>query len=192
MYKKKEIIFIISIISITIILILLPVLINNIHFNKKNKKEIIDSITESNNELLNIKIEGEIFNLVDGKYVNYVYIEIPKGYTYGYIINKINIFLTKYSVIDNNRLKEIINDNQIIYIDSKDYNKNIELNNSDKININLATKYELMTLYGIGDKRSDTILEYRLKSTINSFDELQKLVGVSDDVIERIKEKAIL
>jgi len=192
MYKKKEIIFIVSIISITIVLILLPVLINNVHFNKKNKKEIIDSISESNNELLNIKIEGEIFNLVDDKYVNYVYIEIPKGYTYGYIINKINIFLTKYSVIDNNRLKEIINDNQIIYIDSKDYNKNIELNNSDKININLAAKYELMTLYGIGDKRSDTILEYRLKSTINSFDELQKLIGVSDDVIERIKEKAIL
>ena len=49
-----------------------------------------------------------------------------------------------------------------------------------------------MSLYGIGDKRSDAIIEYREKKKIESWDELKSLIGVSDEVIKAIKEKAVL
>ena len=67
-----------------------------------------------------------------------------------------------------------------------------EIDLSDFININTASASELTTLYGIGDKRAILIIEYRKNKKIESFEELREIIGVSDEVIKRIKEKAIL
>ena len=61
-----------------------------------------------------------------------------------------------------------------------------------KININVASTDELITLYGIGEKRAQAIIDYRKNKKIESFSELKELLGVSDEVIINIKDKAVL
>ena len=182
MYKKKEIIIISAIIGLTVFLGFLPMIISSCD-NKKDD-EIVEK--EERNDYLSIIIKGELN-------VDKVNLEIPYGYSYGYIISKINPYLNQYSIIDKELTKRYYEDS-IIIIYSSDINNEIveEIDNSNLININESPKDDLTKLFGIGTKRADAIIEYREKKKIESFTELKELLGVSDEVISAIKEKAIL
>ena len=54
------------------------------------------------------------------------------------------------------------------------------------------SKEELIKIYGIGEKRADKIIAYRKTTKIKSFEELKTLIGVSNEIIEKIKQQAIL
>lgn len=178
MYKKKEIIIIISIITLTVFLALMPSLISSCH-----KDEIIEE--EMEEEFLNIKIEGEVTE-------DNLEIKIPYGFSYGYIISKIEPYLNDYSIIDSDYTKRYYESTTII-IKSKDTNnESYSDSNINKININTASKDELMSIKGIGDKRSSLIIEYRDINKITSYSELQSLIGVSNEIIEIIKERSII
>ena len=57
------------------------------------------------------------------------------------------------------------------------------------LDINLATKEELMKIYGIGDKISDRILEQKEKyGAFLSMDQMQDIWGLSPEVIEKLKQ----
>ena len=172
MYKKKEIIIIVIIILITIFLAFLPKIINN-------KKENIDI---DNNNYIEVEVTGELK-------VSSIKIIVPKGVSYLYIISRIQIYLNEYSIIDDIDTRYFIDTK--IKIESYDFKENID-SNIDKININEADLKDLVTLPGIGKKRAEAIISYREKDKIKSFDELKKIIGVSDEIITNIKEKAIL
>ena len=180
MKRKKEIIVIILIIISTVLLAFLPMIINN---TKSSNDDIVETKKPST---INIKITGEIK-------VNELNIKIPYGYSYGYIINKIELYLNDYSIIDDNKTKRYYEDTTII-IESSDIkiNDNNTTIDSTKININEASIDELTSLYGIGEKRANVIIEYRKNKKIESFTELKELIGVSDEIINHIKEKAVL
>ena len=60
---------------------------------------------------------------------------------------------------------------------------------SEKVNINTATKQELMELDGIGEAMSDKIIEYRrINGDFNMIEELMKIPGFGKERFERIKE----
>lgn len=182
MYKKKEILIISAIIGLTVFLGFLPMIISSCD-NKKDD-EIVEK--EERNDYLSIIIKGELN-------VDKVNLEIPYGYSYGYIISKIKPYLNQYSIIDKELTKRYYEDS-IIIIYSSDINNEIveEIDNSNLININESPKDDLTKLFGIGTKRADAIIEYREMKKIESFTELKELLGVSDEVISAIKEKAIL
>lgn len=191
MYKKKEIIIIIAIIFITILLSSFPILLNN------NKTELIqddDEIIEESN-IITITVTGELNipgdSLNPDTITNTINIEATKGISYGEIITKINNYLTSYSIINDSFKTRYYTDTTII-IESSFIDETKEEDNQNKIDISEATFDELMMLYGIGEKRALAIIEYRINNPIESFEELKSLLGVSDDVIERIKEKALL
>ncbi len=57
------------------------------------------------------------------------------------------------------------------------------------ININTATKQELMTLPGIGESKAQAIVDYREKQgRFSSIEELTKISGIKNGVYEKIKE----
>lgn len=59
----------------------------------------------------------------------------------------------------------------------------------EKININLATKEELMKVYGIGDKLSDIILRDKEKfGEFVSIEQLQYVWGITPETFENIKK----
>ena len=59
---------------------------------------------------------------------------------------------------------------------------------SNKVNINTATKEELMSLQGIGDVLSDRIIEYRKSAKFNSIDDIQRVKGIGEKTFENLKD----
>lgn len=79
-----------------------------------------------------------------------------------------------------------INDN----ITNKEENNNSN-NKSDetaKININTATKDELMNLSGIGESKADAIINYRKENgNFKKIEDIKNVDGIGDAVYEKIK-----
>lgn len=69
----------------------------------------------------------------------------------------------------------------IITSDSKDSSK-------DKININKASKEELMTLPNIGDKRADSILEYRESNKFETIEDIKNVNGIGEKFYQSLKD----
>lgn len=63
-------------------------------------------------------------------------------------------------------------------------------NDSDgRINLNLATVAELMTLPGIGQAKADSIVRYREKNgAFSSIEEIKQVEGIKEGVYNRIKD----
>ena len=58
-----------------------------------------------------------------------------------------------------------------------------------KVNLNTATKEELMTLPGIGEAKADSILSYRESAGgFQSIEQIKEIEGIKDGVFEKIKE----
>ncbi|RDU65549.1 helix-hairpin-helix domain-containing protein [Helicobacter sp. MIT 14-3879] len=55
------------------------------------------------------------------------------------------------------------------------------------IDINTASKKELMTLEGIGAKKAEQIIEYREKNKFKSIDEIKNIKGIGDKLFNKIK-----
>ena len=198
MKRKKEIIIIICILIAVIVLILIPIITENNKHNKVNtKEEVIE--TESNE--ITLTIEGEINyrknnSISDDDIVNTFEIKTFKGITYGELLKIINQYRTEYTVFEEDYLKSYDKSQKIIiessYIYPEEYIEPVIIN-EDLININEASLLELKSLYGIGEKRAEMIYEYiKEGNRFNSFQELKSFLGVSDEVITRIEEKAFL
>lgn len=69
----------------------------------------------------------------------------------------------------------------IITSDSKESSK-------DKVNINNASKEELMTLPNIGDKRADSILEYRESNKFETIEDIKNVNGIGDKFYQSLKD----
>lgn len=185
MKRKKEIIIIILILIVTVVLVLIPIITSN----HKLKKE--DDVVNNDN-YITIRIYGEI-NYPDGdEIVSSFEDKYPKGISYGEIYVKIYNLLTDYSISDID-LKTRYFESSEIYIKSSCPNINKEDDDrSGKINLNKASKDELVSLYGIGEKRANIIITRRLKKPFESFSELKEALGVSDGFIEQLKTEAFL
>lgn len=56
------------------------------------------------------------------------------------------------------------------------------------VNINTATKEELTTLKGVGDKRAQEIIDYRKKNgNFKSVDDLEKVPGIGPGLMKQIR-----
>ena len=186
--RVKEIIAIVIIILITIALAILPGLDFKI---KDNPPEI-----HNNEDLISITLEGEI-NAPDknDEVSNKMTIPFPKGVSYGYIISKIKIYLTKYSIIDLGLNQRFYEDSRILIKSSAkiiDEPPNANEAEGNKININKASYDDLIKIKGIKEIRAKKIIEYRRVKRIESFKELQDIIYVSDEWLEKIKREAVL
>ena len=61
-----------------------------------------------------------------------------------------------------------------------------------KVSISYSSFDELITVYGIGEKRANKIIDYRKNKKILSYKELQQILGVSNEVMVKIKSQTIL
>ena len=93
----------------------------------------------------------------------------------------------------------VLSDGEMIYVPSKEEvndrlweNTTTEKTDSDKsnkININTATKEELMTLPGIGESKALAILAYRQeKGGFSTLEELKKVEGIKEAVFSKVKD----
>ena len=59
---------------------------------------------------------------------------------------------------------------------------------SNKININTASKEELESLPSIGSSKADAIIEYRTNNKFNSIEDIKNVNGIGDALYEKIKD----
>jgi len=179
--KKKEIIVIIAVLLIALVLAFYPKIKDNSESSVTNSTN-----TTTNPKYVYIKLTGEVVNDSD-------LIKRPYGSTIGDMRDIIELYCNEYSIFPDSSKRLTKNETIIIKsIDTGSLDESIKEDTLDKININTASKDELMTLYGIGDKRSDYVLGYRSTKLFESFEELQKEIGVSDAILAKIKEQATL
>ena len=60
---------------------------------------------------------------------------------------------------------------------------------STTININTATKEELMTLTGIGEAKADAIISYREQTAFTKIEDLKNVSGIGDSIYNEIKDR---
>lgn len=58
-----------------------------------------------------------------------------------------------------------------------------------QINLQTASKEELMAIKGIGDKKAEQIIEYRKTNTISNPDDLKNIKGFGDSIIGEVKKE---
>jgi competence protein ComEA len=56
------------------------------------------------------------------------------------------------------------------------------------LNLQTATKEELMGIKGIGDKKADQIIEYRKTNKINSPEDLKNIKGFGNSIVSNIEK----
>ncbi|MEF9940760.1 MAG: helix-hairpin-helix domain-containing protein [Lachnospiraceae bacterium] len=62
-----------------------------------------------------------------------------------------------------------------------------------KVNLNTATKEELMTLTGIGETKAESIIRYREENgRFTAIEDLKSIVGIKDGVFHKIKDMIIV
>ena len=67
------------------------------------------------------------------------------------------------------------------------YNQN-EINQTGKVSLSNASKEQLQTLNGIGEKIADRIVKYRRnKGGFKTIDEIKQVKGIGDALFEKIK-----
>ena len=59
---------------------------------------------------------------------------------------------------------------------------------SGLININTASKEELMTLTGVGESKAIAIIEYRSKNKFNTIEDIMNVSGIGESAFAKIKE----
>jgi competence protein ComEA len=172
MYKKKEIMYL----TIIAILFIIGILII-----KKDGKHSSSEVISKNKIIINI----------DGEIARKTTIEYQEKTTYGTVFINVKNLLNEYSDLSKFNFYESIDKSMVINIPTLDINNNY--NSSSFININTATKKELMTLPQIGEKRSEAIINYIKKNgKIKTWTEFFRIVSIKDDYKEVIKRQAIL
>lgn len=88
---------------------------------------------------------------------------------------------------------ELIQDGAQIYIPSKEEgmeSENSSKSSSGKINLNSASKEELMTLPGIGEKKAIDIIKYRSENGgFKDISEIKNIRGIKENLFNKIKDK---
>ena len=57
-----------------------------------------------------------------------------------------------------------------------------------EINLQTASKEELMGIKGVGEKKAEQIIEYRKTNTINNPEDLKNIKGFGDSIVGNVKE----
>lgn len=101
-------------------------------------------------------------------------------------------------------LAEVLTDGARVYVPGKEeveqgnfmagdgtgMNSSLSGDKEEKVDINRASKEELMTLSGIGESRAEAILQYREEhGAFASIEDLKNVSGIKDGIYEKIKDK---
>lgn len=88
---------------------------------------------------------------------------------------------------------EILEDGQQIYVPSEEEISDTDSENGRtddcKVNLNQASKEQLMTLPGVGEAKADAIIRYRSeKGNFRSIEEIMEIEGIKEGVFKKIED----
>ena len=177
-FKNKKVIkiILISIVSIGLITILLINIFkkDNVEYIDLNSQSSLSSKEVSYEEIL-VNVTGEvkkpgIYSIKSGSIVSDA-IKVAGGFS-------------EYADVDSVNLIAKIKDGERILVKRLD-----ESSDLTKVNINIATVRDLMTLPGIGEAKASAIITYRsVNGNFNSIEEIMNVQGISESIYLKIKD----
>ena len=92
---------------------------------------------------------------------------------------------------------ESVTDGSQITIPAKQSKRSVERTRDSttkgKVNINTASREELMTLNGIGESKASQIISYReTNGAFEKIDDIMNITGIKEGVFSKIKENIIV
>lgn len=176
--------------------------------NKFTKNDEIVMVSEENSENKNKENEENARDLtsedkkvyISGEVKNSGVYDIRDGDRLDDLVKRAG-GLTEKADINSINLAMRLEDQMKIYIPNIDENQNINNNNlaigevstttssqTNKINLNTATKEELMTLPNIGEKRAQAILDYRQENKFQKIEDIKNVSGIGEKYFEAMKD----
>lgn len=135
-----------------------------------------------------------IFVYVCGAVLNEGVYELESGSRVYEAIEKAGGFRENAAVTAVNQAK-LLEDEEQIYVPTVEEMEKQQTENgtavgeAGKINLNTASKEELMTLTGIGAAKAESIIRYReQQGGFKSVEEIKQIEGIKDGVYEKIKD----
>lgn len=100
--------------------------------------------------------------------------------------------ITEVKINNNSKNSASISESELITNDnekSEEDNTGNSLEGNIKVNINTATKEELMKLSNIGESKAEKIIDYRTANgNFNTIEDIKKVSGIGDKLYDSIKE----
>lgn len=202
--KKRFIVRIAAVILVCVTGMAYLLMQGNMYIDSKDDSEITDISEEAGIvDISDSESQGTSDNGVSGKIIVHVCGAVLNGGVYELDGSaRVADAVEAAGGFDKTADKEYINlaesltDGQKIIIYTKKEVKKFQ-NNNDKsshsdvkssgVNINTATKQELMTLPGIGESKADDIISYRNENGgFKSIDELMKISGIKEGIFSKI------
>ena len=173
-------------IVIIIILSVFSIVYQNLNSNSKIKYNEEEISLNSNEGKIAVYITGEVNNpgvyYVDNNSRIIDLLEECGGVTSNSDLSEINL---AQKLEDSDKIDIPTKVEKYVQIDEKEVCDDVD---SDKININTASKDELMSLNGIGDTLAQNIIDYRKKNVFESIEDVLNVNGIGQSKYEKIKE----
>ncbi len=159
---------------------------------KVNENSIINDVIKlagglnSNGTTKNINLSKKVSN----EMVIYIFTKTELKKENDKINNDNNIVTSSKDLAS----KDIFIDNNNSSIEEyKSNDENITINNNKGdnnklININNASKEELLTISGIGESKADAIIKYRNENKFNSIEDIKNVSGIGESLFAKIKD----
>lgn len=155
--------------------------------NSEQDTTTIEVPQEQDNEIIYVYVCGQVQS--PGVYT------VPEG-SRVYDLFELAGGFTESAAVDYWNQARVLTDGEMIYVPSKEEVKDRTFEDtqrgkedkSEKININTASKEELMTLPGIGEAKAMAILTYRQQNgPFSSIEEVKQVEGIKEAVFSKIK-----
>ena len=171
---------------------------SGIEFGKNNETEteevISESVTEESiseavtaEEYIDVFISGcvnkpDVYTLKNGSIIKEA-VEMAGGFSENACRDYVN-------------LAKKLEPGEHIIIPSQDEAKDLKpiqaedaINSSSLVNINKASKEELMTLPGIGERKAEAIIKYRNSKSFSNIEDIMNISGIKEAAFNKIKDK---
>ena len=129
-----------------------------------------------------------IFVYVCGAVVNEGVYELPEG-SRGYEAIKMAGGFTDVAVTTAVNQAALLQDEMTLYVPN--YSEYTETQGAEdgKVNLNLASKEELMTLPGVGASKAESIISYREEHNgFKSIEEIMEITGIKEGLFNKVKD----
>lgn len=171
-----------------IIVLILVFLISLVACDSEEKETVSLEAIDTQEDTSVSDVDGDIYVYVCGAVERAGVYKLPAGSRTYEAIEMAGGFREDAATAEVNQA-EVLQDEARLYVPTISETISEEAEDDGKINLNKATKEELMTLPGVGASRADSIIQYRNENGgFKSIEEIMQISGIKEGLFEKIKD----